>query len=153
MIADFGGLSKVMPRLAVFFMIVTLSSIALPGTNGFVGEFLILLGTFRSNILYGVLATTGVILGAVYMLWMFQRVMLGKIVKEENSRLKDVTKREAAILCSIVLFVFLMGLYPSLFLKKIDASATAYLHYMRSKTVATAPLGNVPMKQPDAQER
>ncbi len=153
MIADFGGLSKVMPRLAVFFMIVTLSSIALPGTNGFVGEFLILLGTFRSNILYGVLATTGVILGAVYMLWMFQRVMFGKIVKEENSRLKDLTKRETAILCSIVLFVFLMGLYPGLFLKKIDASATSYLNYMRSKTVAAAPAGNIPMKQPDAQVR
>ena len=153
MIADFGGLSKVMPRLAVFFMIVTLSSIALPGTNGFVGEFLILLGTFRSNILYGVLATTGVILGAVYMLWMFQRVMFGKIVKEENSRLKDLTKRETAILCSIVLFVFLMGLYPGLFLKKIDASATAYLNYMRSKTVVAAPPGNIPIKRPDAQER
>ena len=84
MIADFGGLTKVMPRLAVFFMIVTLSSIALPGTNGFVGEFLILLGAFRSNMLYGVLASTGVILGAVYMLLMFQRVMFGKIVREEN---------------------------------------------------------------------
>ena len=83
MIADFGGLSKVMPRLAVFFMIITLSSIALPGTNGFVGEFLILLGVFRSNISYGVLAASGVILGAVYMLWMFQRVMFGQITKEE----------------------------------------------------------------------
>jgi NADH-quinone oxidoreductase subunit M len=153
MIADFGGLSKVMPRLAVFFMIVTLSSIALPGTNGFVGEFLILLGAFRSNILYGVLASTGVILGAVYMLWMFQRVMFGKIVKEENSRLKDVTKREAAILCSIVLFVFLMGLYPGAFLKKIDATATGYLNYMRVKTVAAAPAGNVPITRPDAQVR
>ena len=103
MIADFGGLSKVMPRLAVFFMIITLSSIALPGTNGFVGEFLILLGAFRSNMLYGVLAATGVILGAVYMLWMFQRVMFGKITKEENSRLQDLTKRETVILCAIVL--------------------------------------------------
>ncbi len=110
MIADFGGLSKVMPRLAVFFMIITLSSIALPGTNGFVGEFLILLGAFRSNIGFGVLATSGVILGAVYMLWMFQRVMFGRVTKEENSRLTDLTKREALILCAVVLFVFLMGL-------------------------------------------
>jgi NADH-quinone oxidoreductase subunit M len=153
MISDFGGLSKVMPRLAVFFMIVTLSSIALPGTNGFVGEFLILLGVFRSNILYGVLATTGVILGAVYMLWMFQRVMFGKITKEENSRLKDLTKRETVILCSIALFVFLMGLYPGAFLKKIDASAVGYLNYMRAKTVVAVPLGDVPIKHPDAQER
>jgi NADH-quinone oxidoreductase subunit M len=153
MIADFGGLSKVMPRMAVFFMIITLSSIALPGTNGFVGEFLILLGAFQSNILYGVLATSGVILGAVYMLWMFQRVMFGKITKEENSRLMDLTKRETTILCSIVLFVFLMGLYPGAFLKKIDATAVGYLDYMRAKTVVAAPPGNVPIKQPDAKER
>jgi len=148
MIADFGGLSKVMPRLAAFFMIVTLSSIALPGTNGFVGEFLILLGAFHSNMLYGVLATTGVILGAVYMLWMFQRVMFGKITKEENTRLTDLTKRETAILCSIVLFVFLMGLYPGPFLKKMDASATGYLKYMQAKTSVYKAAENVPPGRP-----
>ena len=148
MIADFGGLSKVMPRLAVFFMIITLSSIALPGTNGFVGEFLILLGAFRSNMLYGVLASTGVILGAVYMLWMFQRVMFGKITKEENRRLTDLTKREAAILCTIVLFVFLMGLYPGAFLRKMDASAAGYLNFLQAKTaVYTSAAGNVPIRQ------
>jgi len=136
MIADFGGLSKVMPRLAVFFMIVTLSSIALPGTNGFVGEFLILLGTFRSNVTYGVLATTGVILGAVYMLWMFQRVMFGKISNEANRILTDLTKRETAILCTIVLFIFLMGLYPGMFLKKIDASAAGYLKFVQARNAA-----------------
>jgi NADH-quinone oxidoreductase subunit M len=136
MIADFGGLSKVMPRLAVFFMIVTLSSIALPGTNGFVGEFLILLGTFRSNVTYGVLATTGVILGAVYMLWMFQRVMFGKISNEANRILTDLTKRETAILCTVVLFVFLMGLYPGMFLKKIDASAAGYLKFVQARNAA-----------------
>jgi NADH-quinone oxidoreductase subunit M len=144
MIADFGGLSKVMPRLAAFFMIITLSSIALPGTNGFVGEFLILLGAFRSNMLYGVLATTGVVLGAVYMLWMFQRVMFGKITREENSRLKDLTKRETALLCAVVFFVFLMGLYPGPFLKKMDASAAGYLSYMQAKTSVYASAGDVP---------
>ena len=77
-------------------MIVTLSSIALPGTNGFVGEFLILLGAFRANMVYGILATTGVVLGAVYMLWMFQRVMFGEMTKEENRKLKDLGKRESA---------------------------------------------------------
>ena len=150
MIADFGGLSKVMPRLAVFFMIITLSSIALPGTNGFVGEFLILLGVFRSNMLYGVLAATGVILGAVYMLWMFQRVMFGQIKKEENKRLLDLTKREAAILCAIVVFVFLMGLYPRAFLKKIDATAAGYLNDVQVKTAVYASAGNVPVKQSEA---
>ncbi len=141
MIADFGGLSKVMPRLAVFFMIVTLSSIALPGTNGFIGEFLILLGTFRSNMAYGVLASTGVILGAVYMLWMFQRVMFGQITKEENRKLMDLTKRETVILCAIVLFVFLMGLYPNPFFKKMDATASSYLNYMQTKNISYVPPG------------
>lgn len=127
MIADFGGLSKVMPKLAVFFLIVTLSSIALPGTNGFVGEFLILLGVFRSNIVYAIFAATGVILGAVYMLWMFQRVMFGAITKEENRGLVDISKREISILCVIVFFIFLMGLYPHAFLKKIHVSTADYL--------------------------
>jgi NADH-quinone oxidoreductase subunit M len=144
MIADFGGLAKVMPRLAAFFMIVTLSSIALPGTNGFVGEFLILLGAFRSNVLYGVIATSGVILGAVYMLWMFQRVMFGKITREENSRLPDLSRRESVILSTIVLFVFLMGLYPGPFLKKMDATAAGYLKYMQAKTSVYAAAANVP---------
>ncbi len=147
MIADFGGLSKVMPRFAVFFMIITLSSIALPGTNGFVGEFLILLGAFKSNMLYGILATTGVILGAVYMLWMFQRVMFGQITKEENKGLRDVTGRETAILCAIVFFIFFMGLYPKPFFKKMDASATAYLQYVQSKNVSSAPSQVVPVRQ------
>ncbi|MHB8773274.1 MAG: NADH-quinone oxidoreductase subunit M [Syntrophales bacterium] len=136
MIADFGGLTKVMPRLAVFFMIITLSSIALPGTNGFVGEFLILLGAFRSNVTYGVLATTGVILGAVYMLWMFQRVMFGQITHEANRLLTDLTKRETVILATIVLFVFLMGLYPGLFLRKMDASSAGYLKYVKARLAA-----------------
>ena len=133
MIADFGGLAKVMPVFATFFMIITLSSIALPGTNGFVGEFLILLGAFKSNAVYGVLATTGVILGAVYMLWMFQRVMFGVITKEENRNLKDLGKREILILSSMVFFIILMGVYPKMFFKKMDVSVAEYLSFVKAK--------------------
>ena len=136
MITDFGGLSKVMPLLATFFMIITLSSIALPGTNGFVGEFLILLGTFKSNMLYGILAATGVILGAVYMLWMFQRVMFGQVTKEENRKLLDIDMRERVILAVIVFFVILMGVYPKIFFKKMDTTVAGYLHYVKVKTSA-----------------
>ena len=144
MIADFGGLSTVMPKLAVFFMIITLSSIALPGTNGFVGEFLILLGAFRSNVSFGVLATTGVVLGAVYMLWMFQRVMYGVLDKEENRQLKDINKREVTILALIVFFVLLMGLYSQPFFKKMDVSAAAYLQNLQAKvSVADTSEGKV----------
>jgi NADH-quinone oxidoreductase subunit M len=134
MIADFGGLSKVMPIFAIFFMIITLSSIALPGTNGFVGEFLILLGAFKSNMVYGVLATTGVVLGAVYMLWMFQRVMFGVITREENRNLKDLGKREVLILCSIVFFIILMGVYPKMFFKKMDTTVSEYLAFVKAKS-------------------
>jgi len=127
MIADFGGLSKVMPIFAAFFMIVTLSSIGLPGTNGFVGEFLILLGAFQSNVVYGVLAATGVILGAAYMLWMFQRVMFGKITKPENEKLQDLSAREITILAPMVIMIFLMGIYPKLFLSKMDVTVEKFL--------------------------
>ncbi len=133
MIADFGGLSTPMPILAIFFMIVTLSSVALPGTNGFVGEFLILLGAFRANMLYGILATTGVVLGAVYMLWMFQRVMFGEVKKEENRKLNDLGKREVLILCSVVFFIVLMGVYPKMFFKKMDTSVEGYLNFVKER--------------------
>lgn len=134
MISDFGGLSKVMPIFAVFFMIITLSSIALPGTNGFVGEFLILLGAFKNNVVYGTLATTGVILGAVYMLWMFQRVMFGVVTKEENKNLKDLGGREVLILVSMVFFIILMGVYPKMFFNKMDTTVAEYLTFVKAKS-------------------
>jgi NADH-quinone oxidoreductase subunit M len=133
MIADFGGLSATMPIFAIFFMIVTLSSIALPGTNGFVGEFLILFGAFRSNMVYGIIATSGVVLGAVYMLWMFQRVMFGEIKHEENRKVKDLGGREILILCSVVFFIILMGVYPKMFFKKMDTSVHEFLSFVSQK--------------------
>ncbi len=127
MIADFGGLTKQIPVFAVFFLIVTLSSIGLPGLNGFVGEFLILVGTFKSRILYASIAATGIILAAVYMLWMFQRVMFQEITHEENKTLKDMSKRELAVLIPIVLLIFWIGIYPNSFLRKMDASVNHLL--------------------------
>jgi NADH-quinone oxidoreductase subunit M len=140
LIADFGGLSKVMPIYAVFFMIVTLSSIGLPGTNGFVGEFLILLGAFQSNVVYGVLAATGVILGAAYMLWMFQRVMFGKITRPENEKLKDLNAREITILVPMVIMIFLMGIYPKLFFSKMDASVEKFIADFKGRVEMNADL-------------
>ncbi|MCS7280584.1 MAG: NADH-quinone oxidoreductase subunit M [Desulfobacterota bacterium] len=133
MIADFGGLSSVMPVYAVFFMIVTLSSIALPGTNGFVGEFLILLGAFKAKKIYGILGATGVILGAVYMLWMFRRVMFGVLTHEENKHLKDLSKREIFIMSCIVFFIILMGVYPKAFFKKMDVSVEEFLRFVNER--------------------
>ncbi|MFH2011447.1 MAG: NADH-quinone oxidoreductase subunit M [Pseudomonadota bacterium] len=133
MIADFGGLSKVMPIFATFFMIVTLSSIGLPGLNGFVGEFLILLGTFRSNVVYAVFAATGVIFAAVYMLWMFQRVMFGEVTNEKNKNLKDLSIREIGVLAPMLIFIFWIGLYPKTFLGKTEASVEHFLNAFKQK--------------------
>ncbi|HHT9129974.1 MAG TPA: NADH-quinone oxidoreductase subunit M [Candidatus Brocadiaceae bacterium] len=133
MIADFGGLTKQMPVFATFFMIVTLSSIGLPGLNGFVGEFLILVGAFKSRILYASLATSGIILAAVYMLWMFQRVMFNEITHEENKTLKDINKREFVILIPIILLIFWIGIYPNSFLRKMDASVNHLLKQVGEK--------------------
>ncbi len=140
MIADFGGLSKVMPVLATFFMIVTLSSIGLPGTNGFVGEFLILLGAFQTNVVYGVLAASGVILGAAYMLWMFQRVMFGKITDPKNRGLKDLNPREILTLIPMVALIFLMGVYPKLFFNKMEVSVEKFLKDVKGKVEMKADL-------------
>lgn len=133
MIADFGGLTKQMPVFATLFLIITLSSIGLPGLNGFVGEFLILVGAFKSRILYASIATSGIILAAVYMLWMFQRVMFQEITHEENKTLKDVNKREIVILIPFIVLIFWIGIYPNSFLRKMDASVNHLLKQVGNK--------------------
>jgi len=140
MIADFGGLTKQMPVFATLFLIVTLSSIGLPGLNGFVGEFLILLGAFKARILYASIATSGIILAAVYMLWMFQRVMFHEITHEENKTLPDLNKREFAILIPLILIIFWIGIYPNSFLRKMDASVNHLLQQAGKKAHAVSNL-------------
>ncbi len=112
MIADFGGLSKAMPLYATVFMIMTMSSIGLPGLNGFVGEVAILMGAFQAQPWWAVVATTGIILGAAYMLWMFQRVMFGPI-NDVNASMHDLTKREIGYFAPLVAAAFWIGLYPT----------------------------------------
>jgi NADH-quinone oxidoreductase subunit M len=131
LIADFGGLAKQMPVFAVLFMIVTLSSIALPGTNGFVGEFLILLGVFQVSKLWALVAGTGVIFGAVYMLWMFKRVMFGKLDNPENATLKDLSLREHLVMAPIIIMIFAMGLFPNFIFSRMDGSIAALLSHMK----------------------
>ncbi len=122
LIKDFGGLAKRMPVFAAFFMIVMLSSAGLPGLNGFVGEFLILLGAFRSQFLashwYAVFGASGVILAAVYLLWSYQRVFFGRTDNPENQKLTDLSPREWAVLVPVVVFIIWIGFYPSTFLDK-----------------------------------
>ena len=134
LIADFGGISAKMPIFATIFMIITFSSIGLPGTNGFVGEFLILMGAFESGLRwYAVLGTTGVILAAVYMLWMFQRVMMGKITKPENEELEDLNAREIAVMVPLLVFVFWIGVYPNTFFDKMNPSLENLIKQVKGK--------------------
>ena len=135
LIADYGGLWQQIPVFAVFFLIVMFSSIGLPGLNGFVGEFLILLGAFETQRVFAVLAALGVILGAVYMLWLYQRMMFGEITHEANRRLTDLCGREIALLVPIVLLMFWIGIYPGTFLRKMDTASAHLLEQMRIKQV------------------
>ena len=132
MIADFGGIAKQMPIYFFLFLIVLLSSIGLPLLNGFVGEFLILLGAFRAKAWIAIIATSGVIWGAVYMLWMFQRVMFGPLDKEENKQLKDLDRREIAILVPIIIAMFWIGIYSNSILRKMDTSVQQSLRPVES---------------------
>jgi NADH-quinone oxidoreductase subunit M len=119
-----------MPVFSSLFLIVTLSSIALPLMNGFVGEFLILVGTFTSSALpharlFTAFAATGMILSAVYMLWMFQRVVFGEVRNPANAGLIDVNGRERLALAPMIALIFVMGVYPSLFLTRSSAAIEA----------------------------
>lgn len=137
LIVDFGGLSKQMPIFATIFMIVTLSSIGLPGTNGFVGEFLVLIGAYESNLRwFAVIATSGVILSAVYMLWMFQRVMFGELNNPKNQKLTDLNAREIVIMVPLIVMIFVMGVYPTPFIDKMSPAIDKVIQLSKTKKVA-----------------
>lgn len=129
LMSDYGGIAKVMPVFTAAFVIITFSSIAVPGTNGFIGEFLVLLGTFKSSLplWVGALATTGVILGAAYMLWMVQKVFFGGLTHPENSFLKDLSLREGLTVLPFLLLVAVMGLMPQPFLDRIAPSTQRFI--------------------------
>ena len=124
-ISEYGGIAKVMPNFAVFFALAMFASIGLPGLNGFVGEYATLIGAFISpiydNIALAIVATTGVIFAAVYLLWMWQRVMFGTVDNPKNKELKDINKREWAMFVSIIIFIVWIGLHPTTFMNKSES--------------------------------
>jgi NADH-quinone oxidoreductase subunit M len=145
LLKDFGGLAKTMPVYATLFMIVMLSSAGLPGLNGFVGEFLILLGAFRSPFLgtpwYAIVAATGVILAAVYLLWSYQRVFFGKNENPANQDLKDLSSRELAVLIPVLVFIVWIGVYPATFLGKSAATTRHVIQQIESARRGTTAQG------------
>ncbi len=138
LIADFGGLFKVVPVFGAFFMITMLSSVGLPGTNGFVGEFLILLGAFRSQTTAAVLGTFGIVLAAGYMLWMFQRVFFGKVTHKENENIADMGLRERAVMVPLIILIFVIGVYPKPFLARMEPALDRVLEKVRQAQIVRA---------------
>jgi NADH-quinone oxidoreductase subunit M len=158
LIAEFGGLKAVVPRLVAVFLLITLSSIALPGLNGFVGEFLVLVGAYRADWVWGTVAATAAILSAVYMLWMFQRVNYGPITNPRNDRLPDLTVREWAAVGPLAVLAVVMGVAPNLFLRPMAPAVERVVSRMnvhQQRIVSTAPapapldgLAVVPVRMP-----
>lgn len=137
-IADYGGIAARVPVYAAAFMLVTFSSIGLPGLNGFVGEFLILTGSFGANRLAAILATTGVVLGAAYMLWLTQRFLFGPMRHAENESLKDLTRREGFLLAPVLFLIVYMGVSPRPFLDRMEPalrSTLARVEMARARSV------------------
>ena len=122
LISTYGGIVTIVPKYAVLFMIFTLAALGLPGTSGFIGEFLILMGAFKDNFLVAVLASLGVILGAAYMLWLYKRVVFGKLVNEDLKQLTDLNESEIIILISLAIPTLFFGFYPEPLMNTIEVS-------------------------------
>jgi NADH-quinone oxidoreductase subunit M len=131
LISEFGGLATPMPQFSAFFLFVCLSSLGLPMLNGFVGEFLILLGTYQKEALWAVFAASGVILSAVYLLWAYQRVIYGNVTAEKNSALPDLSLRERWMLVPVCLLILLMGIGSPLFLSRTETTTHQILEQMK----------------------
>jgi NADH-quinone oxidoreductase subunit M len=131
LIADYGGIAKVMPVFATLLTVVCLSSIGVPGTNGFIGEFLVLIGSFRSQPMYSVIAATAVIFAAAYLLWALQRIIYNPLTKPENERLQDLNWREIGLLIPLIAAIVWMGVYPAPVLEKTSAAANRLVTHVQ----------------------
>ncbi|HEV2719958.1 MAG TPA: NADH-quinone oxidoreductase subunit M, partial [Thermoanaerobaculia bacterium] len=132
-LADYGGLGATMPVYATFFIIAVLSSVGLPGLNGFVGEFLILSGSFKTQPRATILATTGVILAAIYLLWLVQKVFFGPITNEENRNVKEIAWNEIAAMVPLVVLMVWIGVHPNTFVRKMTPSVQQLLTTVQNR--------------------
>jgi NADH-quinone oxidoreductase subunit M len=148
-IAEYGGLSKVMPVYAAVFMIMTMSSIGLPALNGFIGEVLILQGTFVVNKMWAAVAATGIVLGAGYMLWLYQRTMFGKIENPKNASLPDLDLREFATFAPLIALAFWIGLYPSPILDRLAPAVNTVVARVNPAYAPPAARATPPPATPD----
>jgi NADH-quinone oxidoreductase subunit M len=138
-IADFGGLAQVMPIYSGIFLFTAFASIGLPGLNGFVGEFMVLVGSFPTLPVYVIIAAAGVVLAAVYLLWAYERTFTGPLDKPENEKLVDLSAREVALLAPLVVLMVLLGLYPRILLDRVEPSTEAVLDRIEAATTFSVP--------------
>jgi NADH-quinone oxidoreductase subunit M len=138
-IAQFGGISNVMPVFAIVFLIMTMSSIGLPLLNGFIGEFAIVMGALKENLWWAVFAGSGIVLGAAYMLWLYQRTMLGKVENPANEKLLDLNARELATIIPLIIVAFWIGLYPAPFFAVLDKPVNKIVAKIRPDYLQGAP--------------
>ncbi len=143
MISSYGGLVNIMPKYSLAFMIFTLGALGLPGTSGFVGEFLILVGTFQKSIIVAVLASLGIILAAAYMLWLYRRVVFGRLTNHETKEMKDLDKTELYIFISLAFLTIFFGFYPEPLLRTVDVSINNLVeNYQTNLNLYIAQKGN-----------
>jgi NADH-quinone oxidoreductase subunit M len=134
LIESYGGIARVVPMFAALLTFVTFSSIAVPGTNGFVGEFLVLLGAFRTAPVLTVIATTSVIITAAYLLWAIQRILFNPLDKPANAHIPDLNRRELAILVPLIAVIIWLGVYPAPVLRRMEGSAQALVDRVQGST-------------------
>jgi NADH-quinone oxidoreductase subunit M len=128
LIEAYGGIAKVVPMFAAMLTIVTFSSIGVPGTNGFVGEFLVLIGAFKTEPIYAVVATTVVIISAGYLLWAIQRILFNSLDKPENEHVPDLNGRELAVMLPLIACIVWLGVYPKPVLRRMEVAATKFVN-------------------------
>jgi NADH-quinone oxidoreductase subunit M len=122
LINSYGGIVSIIPKYSVLFMLFALASLGLPGTSGFIGEFLILIGAFKDNFLVAVIASVGVILGAAYMLWLYKRVVFGKLINKDLEKMVDLNRSEYFILVTLAIPTLFFGFYPDPLINTIEVS-------------------------------
>jgi NADH-quinone oxidoreductase subunit M len=134
LLADYGGIARTMPVFTTLFIIAMLSSVGLPGLNGFIGEFLILTGSFQTVPVAAVISATGVILAAIYLLWLIQRVFFGPITNEENRTIPEIAWHEVAAVAPLIFFMVWIGVHPNTFLKKIEPSVKQLMATIKNES-------------------
>ena len=142
MIEAYGGIARTVPLFAALLTLVSLSSIGVPGTNGFVGEFLVLLGAFRTKPLLAVISATAVIFAAAYLLWAIQRILFNPLDKKENEHIPDLNRRELALMAPLVACIIWLGVYPQPVLRRMETAATRFVEHVESRLARTPAPGD-----------